>query len=59
MIVTIEYKARLTYTERTEPFWKVHKSELHEIRHQIDTETLETRSFEFKPVIAEDLDEQL
>lgn len=46
MIILIEYKARLTYGS--------YEKQLCNIKHELDSETLQTTKFDFEPV--EELD---
>ena len=50
MIATIEYKARLTWTDPIEKGLHFHFRELCAVTHEIDTETLQTTKFIFLPL---------
>lgn len=52
MKILIEYNAKLSWTEneRNERFQEYHDGEMCAIKHEIDSETLQTISFTYTPI---------
>jgi len=52
MIVTIKYRAKLTWTEyeNNERYRERHENVMCDVVHEIDTDTLQTTKFDFEPM---------